>query len=283
MEALDRIRPVLEQLNEETLSVRLEALHLEKGFVQPVKTEPLDLDFQKDIGPLLASRLLPMLLLTMLIIGALYPAVELTAGEKERGTLETLLVASVRPVEVMAAKYLTVSLVAVVTALANLAAMGATFGLGITLGPKATTFHLGLGQVGIMLACLVPAALLLSGVSLAVASTARTFKDGQSLMSPVLLICIAPAMLAQMPGIELNPVTALVPLLNVALLIKAAVLGTATALDVTLTALSVLAFAALALKVAASAFNSEVFRFGGTEGWRALLGGRKSREQSDRP
>lgn len=276
MEALDRLRPVLEQLNEETLGVRLQALQLERGFVQPLKTEPVDLDFQKDLGPLIASRMLPILLLTMLIIGALYPAVELTAGEKERGTLETLLVASVRPVEVMAAKYLTVSLVAVVTALANLAAMGVTFGLGISLGPKATTFHLEPGQVAIMLACLVPAALLLSGVSLAVASTARTFKDGQSLMSPVLLICIAPAMVAQMPGIELGPVTALVPLLNVALLIKAAVLGTAGPLEVVLTAVSVLAFAALALMAAASAFNSEVFRFGGTEGWRALFARRKS-------
>jgi sodium transport system permease protein len=251
--------------------------------VQPVKADPVDLDFQKDLGPLIASRLLPIILLTMLIIGALYPAVDLTAGEKERGTLETLLVAAVRPVDVMAAKYLTVSLVAVVTALANLAAMGVTFGMGISLGgPASTSFQLSAGQVLTMLVCLVPAALLLSGISLAVASTARTFKEGQSLMSPVMLACLAPALLSQMPGIELNPVTALIPLLNVALLIKAAVLGTASALEVLLTSLSVLAFAALALKVAASAFNSEVFRFGGTEGWRALFGGGKPSRQSDR-
>jgi sodium transport system permease protein len=67
-------------------------------------------------------------------------------------------------------------------------------------------------------------------------------------------------------------VTALIPLLNVALLIKASVLGTATLVEVALTSLSVLAFAALALKIAASAFNSEVFRFGGTEGWKTLFG-----------
>lgn len=276
VEALDRVRPLLDSLNSDTLKVRLEARGLEAGFVQPVKGDPVDLEFQKDLGPLIASRLLPIVLLTMLILGALYPAVDLTAGEKERGTLETLLVSGARPVDVMAAKYLTVSAVAVVTALANLLAMAATFGFGINLGPANMSFALSAGQILTMLACLVPAALLLAGISLTVASTARTFKEGQSLMSPLMLACIAPALLSQMPGVELNALTALVPLLNVALLIKASVLGNATGVQVLLTIGSVLVFAAIALKLAATAFNSEVFRFGGTEGWRALLGGSKS-------
>ena len=281
VEALDRVRPVLESISGDALKVRLEARQLEAGFVQPVKADPVDLEFQKDLGPLIASRLLPIVLLMMLILGALYPAVDLTAGEKERGTLETLLVSGARPVDVMAAKYLTVSAVAIVTALANLAAMAATFSFGLSFGEKMTTsFQLTGGQVLTMLACLVPAALLLSGVSLAVASTARTFKEGQSLMSPLMLVCLAPALLSQMPGVELNDFTALVPLLNVALLIKASVLGNATLVQVLLTMGSVLAFALVALKVAATAFNSEVFRFGGTEGWRVLLGGSK---QSDQP
>lgn len=283
MEGLDRVRPVLERLNSQTLKVRLDELHLATDFVQPVKTDAVDLEFQKDLGPLIASRMLPFVLLMMLILGALYPAVDLTAGEKERGTLETLLVSAVRPVDVMAAKYLTVSLVAVVTALANLAAMGVTFGLGISFtGSQTTTFSLSLSQVGIMLVCLVPAALLLSGVAVAVSSTARTFKEGQALMTPVMLVCLAPAMISQMPGMELSTVTALIPLLNVALLVKAAVLGTVTPVQVVLTAGSVLAFAGLALKLAASAFNSEVFRFAGTRGWGALLGGKRQvSKQSD--
>jgi sodium transport system permease protein len=272
MEGLDRLRPVLDALNSGTLKLRLDELKLEPGFAQPLKTEAVDFEFKKDLGPLIASRMLPIILLTMLIIGALYPAVDLTAGEKERGTLETLLVASVRPVDVMAAKYVTVGVVAIVSALANLAAMGVTFGLGISLGgPENTTFSLTAQQVGVMLICLVPAALLLSGVSLTVASTARTFKEGQALMTPVMLACLAPALVSQMPGIELTNVTALIPMLNVALLIKAAVLGTATAAQVGLTIASILVCAGLALKTAASAFNSEVFRFAGTGGWSSLF------------
>lgn len=277
MEALDRLKPVLEGLNADSLKGRLEARQLEAGFVQPVKTDAIDLDFQKDLGPLIASRILPLIMLMMLILGALYPAVDLTAGEKERGTLETLLVSAVRPVDVMAAKYLTVSIVAVASALMNLGAMAATFGVGLSFGGPAmnTTFKLAPAQVLIMLVCLVPAALLLSGLALAVSSTARTFKEGQTLMTPLMLICIAPAMISQMPGIELNHFTALVPLLNVSLLIKAAVLQTAATSDVVLTAVSVFVFALLALRLAASAFNSELFRFAGTDAWRALLGRRK--------
>lgn len=268
MEALDRLRPVLESVSSDALKVRLEARQLDATFATPVKLEAVDLDFQKDLGPLIASRILPIILLTMLILGAVYPAVDLTAGEKERGTLETLLVSAVSPTQVMAAKYLTVSIVAVVSALVNLGAMAGTFGAGLSLGEgPSVSVRFGPAQVLVLLVCLVPAALLVSGLSLAVASTARTFKEGQSLMTPVLLVGIAPALMSQMPGIELSLVTAFVPLLNVALLVKAVVLGTAQPVHVLITMGSVLASALAALKLAAKAFDSEVFRFGGTENW----------------
>lgn len=277
MEGLERLRPVLAALNDSALSLRLGERQLEPTFAAPVKADLVDTDFQKDLGPLIASRLLPIVLLVMLFVGALYPAVDLTAGEKERGTFETLLVAPVRPLQVMAAKYLTVSLAAVVSALVNLAAMAATFGAGLSLGDakERIAVQLTASQVLVMVACLVPAAFLVAGVSLAVASVARTFKEGQSLMTPVMLAGLAPALLSQMPGVELNALTALVPLLNVALLVKAAVLGTATALHVLLTMASVLACGALALKLAALAFENEAFRFGGTPALVRLLGLKK--------
>lgn len=259
VEALDRLKPVLESLNSQTLSVRLKEKELEAGFVQPLKTEAVDLDFQKDLGPLLASRLLPMVLLVMLLVGAMYPAVDLTAGERERGTLETLFVSAVRPIDVMIAKYLTVSAAALLSALANLAAMALTFRAGLTLGPASVNFSLSATQVLIMLSCMVPTALLVAGLSLAVASVARTFKEGQSLMTPLMLAGMTPALLSQMPGVELSNTTALIPLLNVALLIKASVLGNVTGLQVLLTGVSVLVCALLALLAAARSFRREVF------------------------
>lgn len=259
VEALERLRPVLDALNAQTLAVRLAEKELEAGFVQPLKTDAVDLDFQKDLGPLLASRLLPTVLLVMLLLGAMYPAVDLTAGERERGTLETLFVSAVRPFDVMLAKYLTVSAAALLSALANLAAMALTFRAGLALGPASLHFSLSGAQVLLMLSCMVPTALLMAGLALAVASLARSFKEGQSLMTPLMLAGMAPAVLSQMPGVELTDVTALIPLLNVALLIKAAVLGNVSGTQVVLTAGSVLMCALLALVAAARAFRREVF------------------------
>lgn len=273
-EALDRLRPVLAELNDEELGGRLRQRQLELTFVQPVKTEPVDLDFHKDLGPFIASRILPMVLLMMLLVGAVYPAVDLTAGEKERGTLETLLVSAVSPRQVMAAKYLTVSLVAVASALANLLAMGLTFSLGLSLGEQPITLSLSPGQLLVMTASLVPASLLLAGLALAVASTARTFKEGQSLMTPLMLVAMAPGILSQMPGMELSTGLAFVPLLNVALLLKAVILGTVHLSHVLITVTVVAACALLALWLAAAAFQSEVFRFAGTGSWSEMLGRR---------
>jgi sodium transport system permease protein len=274
MEALERIKRVLEEAGKNALLARLATAQLPETFAEPVKLESLDIDFQKDLGPLIASRMLPIILVVMLFMGALYPAIDVTAGEKERGTLETLLVAPVRPLEVMAAKYLTVAAIASLATCANLAAMAATFSFGIQLdGGLSTTLHFTLGQVLTMLGCLIPAACMVSGIALAIASLARNFKEAQSLMTPVSLLGTLPGMLALMPGVELTGWTAAVPLLNVALLVKAVVLGAAHPLHVAITLVSIGLASLGTLKLAANAFNSEALRFGGTESWRGLFRG----------
>ena len=264
-EALDRMRPVLDSLNVELLQKRLDEKSLDAAFMQPVKTDPVDLDLKDSLGRLMAASLLPILLLTTLITGAVQAAIDTTAGEKERGTFETLLVAPVRPTQVMLAKYAMVTLVAITTALANLSATALTFGFGVVIaGKSALPVQFSLEQIAVMALCMLPTATLVSGLSLAVASTAQTMRQGQALMLPVVLLGFAPAMVAQMPGIELTWLTSLVPLLNVALLVKAVILDTAQPFEVVLTLISVLICSAIAFRAAALTFNSETFRFGGT-------------------
>ncbi len=272
MEAHDRLTLALQKQAGQFLIERLEQAKLPKTFGEPLKTEALDLDFREDLGPLIASRILPAILLVMLFMGALYPAIDVTAGEKERGTLETLLVAPVRPMHVMLAKYLTVALIAVLVTVLNLAAMAATFRLGLSFAEGATiSLKLAPKQIAMMLLCLAPAAFMASAVSLAVASMARSFKEAQSLLSPVMIIASIPGLAANMPGIELNHLTAIAPLLNVALLVKGAVLGTATWSHLALVVSSVGICAAIAVWMAANAFKSEALRFGGAESWRELF------------
>src|SRR5207302_8967691 len=99
-----------------------------------------------------------------------------------------------------------------------------------------------------------------------VASLARTFKEGQMLMTPVMLLGTVPGMIAAMPGIELTTATAAIPLVNVALLIKAVVLGSAAPVHVLIAMASTLVCAVLAVRLAANAFASEALRFGGGSG-----------------
>lgn len=272
MEARERLRKVFDALEADARHARLVARALPLDFAEPVKLDEVDQDFQGDLGPFVVSRVLPLLLLVMLFMGALYPAVDATAGEKERGTLETLLVAPVRPLQVMAAKYLTVAALSVLASVANLLMLAITFGVGLHLENGVTvSLRLSALQVLTLLSCLVPAALMASGVALAVASLARTFKEAQSFLTPVSMVAMLPGLLALMPGIELNGWTAAVPLLNVALLIKATVLGAARWPWVLETFGSVAVCALLALKLAANAFTSEALRFGSSRGLRELF------------
>jgi sodium transport system permease protein len=90
-----------------------------------------------------------------------------------------------------------------------------------------------------------------------------------------MILAMIPAMASSMPGLELNGLTALVPLLNVALLTKAVVLGTATWLQTGLVLLTIAACTVPIVYAAARAFESESLRFGGAESWRELLGMRR--------
>jgi sodium transport system permease protein len=207
-----------------------------------------------------------------LIAGAMNSAVDLVAGEKERGTLETLLVSAVRPRDVLFAKALVVLGLAIASTLTNLLAMAGTFAVGVSSVPGLTlSYHFTPGQVLTMLAALLPAAVLVTGLAVAVASLARTQREGQTWMGPLMLVGMTPAVVVQMPGIELDPVTAVVPMLNVALLVKGVILNNAPWPYVAETIGSVLLFSALAGALAVRVFDSELARLGGTASVASLL------------
>ena len=272
MEGRDRVKAVLTRRGIAYVEARLVAARLPPSYAKPLDVDEEDIDFKKDMGPLLASRILPTLLLLMLFLPAFYASIDVTAGEKERGTFETLLVAPLHPLEVMVGKYLAVATIAVLATFLNLGVMSATFAAGLTLaeGTKAVVY-LSWGQSVLIVGTLIPAALLVAAVSLTVASLARSFREGQTLLTPLLLLGTVPGLAAQSPGVELNLGTACVPLLNVALVVKAAALGNATWAPVLVTVASVSACVVVALWLAANAFRSEAIRFGGIDAWREVF------------
>jgi sodium transport system permease protein len=225
--------------------------------------------------------LVPLVLILMTITGAVYPAIDLTAGERERGTLEVLVAAPVPRLALLWAKYLAVLAVALLTAVVNLGTMTLTVlasGLGPTLlGPRGLTWLLVVEVLG-LLALL---ATFYSAVLLALCSCARSFKEAQAYLIPLMMVSIAPGLLSLAPGLTLNGAWSVVPLANMVLLGRDLLEHRATLGAALVVVVSTLLYATAAVAVAARLFASESVLYSSESGWADLV--RRPRSRVDRP
>jgi ABC-2 type transport system permease protein/sodium transport system permease protein len=217
------------------------------------------------------ATLVPLILILMTITGAVYPAIDLTAGERERGTLESLMAAPLPRLSMLLAKYFAVLTVALLTAGANLAGMSITVystGLGPMLfGERGLTP----AAVLIVLSLLVLFAAFFSALLLAVTSFARSFKEAQAYLIPFMLLAIAPGFLSVMPGIELSGVLAVVPLVNIVLLARDVLQGTINPLLAGAAVVSTALYGVAALALAARIFGSDAILYGSQGSWTDLF------------
>lgn len=276
MLARDRLERGLRAARREARFARETARSLPPGFSDTVSIMTRNVaPVRRAVGQFLGA-IMPVLMIVMSLLGGFLPAIDLTAGEKERGTMQTLLCAPLRPIEIITGKFLTVFVVSLLAALANVASLSITirrlipFDIGIPWSIYALTFVV-----------LVPVSFFFSAIFLAVAAFARDFKDGQNALTPVYLPILMASAVTALPGVELNAWTAFVPVLDVALLIKALFVGEAPAELVFLVLLASTLWAALALLVAARVFEAENVLLGGKEPLRALLLPARPKEGSE--
>jgi ABC-2 type transport system permease protein/sodium transport system permease protein len=212
---------------------------------------------ERPSGNVLAS-IIPLVLVLMTITGAVYPAIDLTAGERERGTMEALMASPVPRWWLLLAKYIAVVCVALLTAIANLGAMFATLSLtGLTEMLAGEGADLGVKEMGLIFLLLVLFSAFFAAVLLSLTSFARSFKEAQAYLIPVMLLSLAPAMLSLMPGIGLNGPLAVAPLLNIVLLAREILADNVHPLGATLAVASTILYATAALAVAAKLFGND--------------------------
>jgi sodium transport system permease protein len=271
LEADRRLTRALGDWRKELVQKALAARGLPAGVAEPVRIERRNVASPQRMGASVVARTVPILLLTMIILGAFYPAIDVTAGEKERGTLETLLTSPVGAMEIVTGKYLAVFTVAMIAGAVNLVSLGATFAQGLSLMRTGGGFSVPVDRVALVFATLVPVGLLVSALSLAIAMLAQSFKEAQNLLSPTIMVLVLPAAAAGLPGVELDGFTAFVPGLNVALLTKELLTGDAPVEGMFAVLLANLAYTGLALVFAARNFTSEAVLFGAGEGKRRFL------------
>ena len=154
----------------------------------------------------------------MSLTGAFYPAIDLCAGEKERGTMETLLISPASREEIVYGKFLTIWVFSAMTALLNLVSMGITTGLLMPKDIPQDEFRASALFWGIVL--LLPVSAFFSAVCLAVGAYARSSKEGQYYLMPLFMVTMPLIFLTLAPDVVLNPFWSMVPVTGVALLLQ---------------------------------------------------------------
>lgn len=224
------VRELLDRWRDQIVNQRLQRDEKSESYLQPVQARTEDVARVKNSAGNPWLLLFPFLLVMMSLTGAFYPAVDLCAGEKERGTMETLLISPATRAEIVTGKFLTVMLASILTALFNLLSMGLTaWRLSSQLMPAG-------GMPGAevapimgapsllamfwMIVILIPLSAFFSALCVALAAMARSMKEGQYYLSPLYVVALPLVFVTLVPGIQLDLFTSLVPITGVSLLLR---------------------------------------------------------------
>lgn len=232
----------------------------------PAQLEWVELARGKEVAANVWSKLFPAMIVIMALTGAFYPAIDLGAGEKERGTMETVLISPAKRIELVLGKFLTILMFSIGTALMNLLSMGFTgqhmaSTLSGGLGDAVNLQFPGANALIWLVVLLVPLAALFSALCLALATFAKSTKEGQYYLTPLLMVILGLTMFSLNPAMELTPLYSVIPVVNIALLLKGLLLSTSHSSDLLAYAAPVLissfGYSALALWWAIDLYNSE--------------------------
>jgi sodium transport system permease protein len=256
-----RVSQVLNRWTDEIGRQNLASSYLPESAVKPFDVAEHDVADRDHRDAAMWSKILPFLLLIWSLTGAFYPAIDLCAGEKERGTLETLLSSPAERSELVWGKLLTIMLFSVATAVLNILSIGVTGSIVMTqipgLGPPPM-----LAPVWLLIA-LFPVSALFSALCLALAAFARSTKEGQYYLMPLVLVTMPLVILPMSPGVELNLGNSLIPITGVVLLLRSMLQGNyLEALPYIAPVMAVtIACCLLAIRWAIDQFNSESVLF----------------------
>lgn len=199
-------------------------------FKKPIEIEEIDTaDDRESFGEKLGG-FIPYILIPLCLTGAMYPAIDLGAGEKERGTIETLLLTPISRLSLVLGKFLCITTTAMMTALITIFSMvfwsfiiGQLFDVSEV---SAILKSVGWLDYGLIVLLLLPVSAIFSATLLAISIYASSYKEAQNYMGPLSIFVIFPVIVAMTPGISLTFEWALVPIANVALAIKELLKGT---------------------------------------------------------
>ena len=246
---------------EELLRVdRFNALNLDISIIETLSVSKMNLATPKEQLADMVGGILPYMFILFCFMGSMYPSIDLAAGEKERGTLETLLTSPVNRFQILIGKFGLVVLTGISSAAVSL--LGLYLGIRYISSIPAEFVDMVMsilepGSILVLLSLLLPLSIFFAGMLLSISFTARTYKEAQSKIGPLFPVIIIPAFLGMMPGMSLNASTALIPILNVSLATRTIIAGQADVSIMMIVYLSLAVYAGAALFICSKTFSRE--------------------------
>jgi sodium transport system permease protein len=232
----NRVGDVIRQVSRQFRSNRLATLGLDSPEKQEDLINPIIIKEQgtADMREIMGERMggiLPYLFIIFCLMGAMYPAIDLGAGEKERGTLETLLLAPIRRHQIVLGKFFVIFTTGVTAALLSLTSIGIMLTIKVKKIPGEFELHdvfasVSMVDLVLIAAMLIPTAAIFASLLLSISIYAKSFKEASSYCGPLNFLAIIPAFIAMLPIVKLDWYWAMVPITNISLAIKELIKGT---------------------------------------------------------
>lgn len=262
--ALEAMTGVLERYAKRIVEERLAIAGIDSSRLAPIEFSAQSVASEGQVAGNLLGSIIPIVLLMSLASGGMASAVDLVAGEKERGTMETLLAAPVLPSQMLTAKLFVVMLMSIVSAVASLVSMGFIYSFQHEESESAQAgmpTHLLQPEAIVLLGLMILlSAAMFAGLQLTLSAIARTNKEAQTYMSPVLFAAMVPSyMLMPLKPIDISFVMYVLPVFNNVALFKEIFSGQIVPLHAVAAVGSSVLYVASAIFAASWFFRNERF------------------------
>lgn len=274
-EACNRLEEILDRYKTQESKEKIKQLGLdEKEILEPITYITHNTADKEQVAGYMLGIILPMVLVISILTGCIYPATDAMAGEKERGTLETLLTLPISNMELIMGKYLAVALSALLSSIMTLLSMGFSM-IFLLLNARelmgAVPGDIDGGKLALpifmILVCILLFTLVIAAISMCVCSVAKSFKEAQNALTPLTVVAMVLSYASIIPNFKLDRVTASIPVVNVVLAIKSIFTFKYNYELLGIVVISNGIFALLSIWALSKLFKSEEVLFGGSRGF----------------
>lgn len=260
-----RVSDIMQELEKDLISQRLLDIQVSEDILQAIDIEQDNIAPPERMVGAGVGRILPYILILMAISGGAYIASDLVVGEKERGTLETILVSAAMREELLLGKYMTVMTISFASIIVNLVSLFLSFQYVMTTMASGSAIAevISLPFISLLniLILLIPMLMLISAVLLIVSTYSRNVKEANSYLTYIIFLGIILSMVSMIPGFSLNRGFALIPILNFSLLMRDILIGSFLWDHYIITIVANLILALLSFRLCLSLFKNENIMF----------------------